>query len=163
MAAGDTYPLGPGELTLGATATPIDVSCLVNNAVLAATKDQGDSETKLCGTVKVPAPTYEYELSGNMDVDITDAAGIFALSHSAPGGEVDFSFTPNTDAGTAATGTLILDPLDLGGDTTGETMKSDFTYTVVGKPTITLGTGAAVATGAEYNPADQRDEDLVGA
>lgn len=150
MAAGDTYPLGPGELTIGATATPIDVSCLVNNAVLAASKDQGDSETKLCGTVKIPAPTYTYELSGNMDIDLTDPAGIFALSHDTPGAEVDFSFTPNSDAGTSASGKLILDPLDLGGDTTGETMKSDFTYTVVGEPTVTIGAGAAVmSTGDE--------------
>lgn len=146
---GETFPLGAGELTIGATATPIDVSCLVNNAVIAASKDQGDSETKLCGTVKVPKPTYTYELSGNMDTDIGDPAGFFALSQADPGAELDFSFTPNTDAGTAATGVLIIDPLDFGGDTTGETMKSDFAFTIVGEPVYTFGTGVVVTAGPE--------------
>lgn len=157
---GETFPLGAGELTIGATATPIDVSCLVNNAVIAASKDQGDSETKLCGTVKVPKPTYEYELSGNMDTDIGDPAGFFALSQANPGEEYDFVFTPNSDAGTTATGTLIVDPLDFGGDTTGETMKSDFTFTIVGVPVYTFGGGAVVSAGAE---SDERDEEAVAA
>ena len=32
----ETFPLGPGTLSIGATGTEIDVSCLINNAVLAA-------------------------------------------------------------------------------------------------------------------------------
>jgi hypothetical protein len=31
-----TAKLGPGVLTIGVTATPIDVSCLVNNAVISS-------------------------------------------------------------------------------------------------------------------------------
>jgi hypothetical protein len=156
---GETFPLGAGELTIGATASPIDISCLVNNAVIAASKDQGDSETKLCGTVKVPKPTYTYELSGNMDTDIGDPTGFFALSQASPGEQFDFSFTPNSDAGTAATGVLIVDPLDFGGDTTGETMKSDFTFTIVGEPVYTFGGGVVVTAGATDE--DERDEDEV--
>jgi hypothetical protein len=152
---GETFPLGAGELTIGATASPIDVSCLVNNAVIAASKDQGDSETKLCGTVKVPKPTYEYELSGNMDTDIGDPSGFFALSQANPGEEYDFSFTPNTDAGTAATGTLIVDPLDFGGDTNGETMKSDFAFTVIGTPVYTYGGVVAASAGREVDDEEQ--------
>ena len=145
MAAGDTFPLGPGELTIGATATPIDISCLVNNAVIAAEKDQGDDQTKLCGTVKAGAVKYTYTLSGNLDTDVDDPAGFFALSQTAPGTELDYTFTPNTAAGTAAAGKLIVDPLDFGGDTTGETMTSDFEFSLVGKPTYTYGAGAATA------------------
>lgn len=149
MAAGDTFPLGPGELTIGATGTPIDVSCLINNAVIAASKDQGDSVTKLCGTVKVPKPTYTYELSGNVDTDIDDPAGLFKLSQDAAGTEQDFSFTPSTDAGTTAAGRLIIDPLDFGGDETGQTMTSDFTYTIVGEPTYTYGAPAGMMSAGE--------------
>lgn len=134
MAAGDTYNLGPGELTIGATGTPIDVSCLINNATIAATKDQGDSVTKLCGTVVPGSVSYTYALSGNTDTDISDPAGLFALSQSAPGTQQPFTFTPSTEAGTVATGTLVIDPLDFGGDTTGETMTSDFEFALVGKP-----------------------------
>ena len=141
----DTFPLGPGTLTIGETGTPIDVSCLVNNAVISADKSQGDSTTKLCGTVKPGAVTYEYSLGGNMDTDVADAAGFFALSQEHPGEEFDYVFTPSTEAGTAAAGTLIVDPLDFGGDTTGETMTSDFEFTLVGAPTYTWGGTAPLA------------------
>jgi hypothetical protein len=137
----ETFPLGPGTLNIGLTGTEIDVSCLVNNAVISADKNQGDSTTKLCGTVKVGAVTYDYSLSGNMDTDVADAAGFFALSQQQAGKELAYSFTPSTDAGTEAVGTLIVDPLDFGGDTTGETMTSDFEFSLVGAPTYTFPAG----------------------
>lgn len=140
---GETFNLGPGELTIGATGTEIDISCLINNAVLAADKEEGDSETKLCGTVKPGSVTYTYTLSGNVDLDIADASGFWALSQSAAGTEQDFSYTPNTDAGTVATGKLILDPLPFGGDETGTTMAGDFEFRVVDKPTYTFAPPAA--------------------
>lgn len=141
----ETFPLGPGTLTIGETGTPVDVSCLVNNAVISADKSQTDSTTKLCGTVKPGTVTYEYSLAGNMDTDVADEAGFFALSQASAGEEVAYTFTPNTEAGTVATGTLILDPLDFGGDTSGETMTSDFEFSLVGAPTYEIGGGAAVA------------------
>jgi hypothetical protein len=140
--AGETYPASPGVLKIGATGTEIDVSCLVNSATIQADKDEGDSTTKLCGTVRPGAVTYAYHITGNVDTDVADEAGLFALSQESPGTELPFTFTPNTDAGTTATGTLVIDPLDFGGDTMGETMTSDFDFTVVGKPTYAYGTGA---------------------
>ena len=147
MPTGDnTYPLGPGTLSIGATGTEIDVSCLVNNATLTSEKDQGDDVTKLCGDVVPGAVKYTYSLTGNLDTDIAEAAGLFKLSQDSPGSQQDFTFTPNTDAGTEASGTLILDPLDFGGDTTGETMTSDFEFAVVGKPTYTYTPPVGMAT-----------------
>jgi hypothetical protein len=52
---------------------------------------------------------------------------------------VSFTFTPNTAAGTTATGTLVLDPLDIGGDDSDVKMTSDFEWAVVGRPTVTFG------------------------
>jgi hypothetical protein len=147
MAAGETFPLGPGTLTIGATGTEIDISCLINNAVLAADKEQGDAETKLCGTVVPGSVTYTWTLSGNVDLDIADAAGLWNLSNTAAGTQQDFTFEPNTDAGTSAAGTLVIDPLPLGGDETGTTMAADFEWAVVGKPTYTVG-GVALDTSA---------------
>jgi len=135
---GETFDLGPGELKIGATGTEIDVSCLVNNAVIQAEKDEGDSTTKLCGTVKPGSVTYTYALNGNVDTDIADDAGLFALSQSAPGSEQDFVFTPSTDAGTSAAGTLVIDPLDFGGDEMGQPMTSDIAFTIVGTPVYTF-------------------------
>jgi hypothetical protein len=138
--------LGPGTLKIGATGTEIDVSCLVNGARIKADKNQGDSTTKLCGT-KVPGSvTYDAKLSGNLDIDPDEgAAGLFALSWASPGTEQDFTFTPSTADGTAATGTLVLDPLDFGADAYGDTLTSDFEFAVVGTVTYTY-PGGAVAS-----------------
>lgn len=140
---GEVFPLGPGLLKIGQTGTLIDVSCLVNNAVITPSKDQGDSTTKLCGTVKPGAVTYTYTLGGNVDLDIADTSGLWALSQAHAGEQVDYEFTPNTDAATKATGTLVLDPLPFGGDTMGDIMAADFEFAAVGQPTYTVG-GAAL-------------------
>ena len=97
-----TRKLGPGTLKIGLTGTPIDVSCLINNATIAASKDQGDSVTKLCGTVKPGATTYTYSLAGNIDTDVALDSGFFALTQSSPGTEQSFEFTPNDPDGTGA-------------------------------------------------------------
>jgi hypothetical protein len=140
----EVFALGPGTLKIGATAGMIDVSCLVNNAVISAEKTQGDATTKLCGTVRPGAVTYDYTLGGNVDTDIADEAGLFALSQTAPGTEQDYEYVPSTEAGTKAVGKLIIDPLDFGGDTTGEDMTSDFEFSLVGAPVYTY-TGVVMA------------------
>lgn len=134
--------LGPGTLTIGATGSAIDVSCLLNNAVIAADKDQADDTTKLCGSVRPGSVTYTFTLSGNVDTDVADAAGLFALSQTAAGTQVPFEFTPSTAEGTTAAGTLVIDPLDFGADEMGADLASDFEWALVGKPTYTYGTGA---------------------
>jgi hypothetical protein len=158
MAAGDTYKLGPGTLNIGETGSEIDVSCLVNNAVISTDKDEGDSVTKLCGTVVPGSVTYTFTLSGNIDTDIDDPAGLFALTQEQAGTQQPFTFTPNTEAGTTASGTLVIDPLDFGGDETGETMTSDFEFSIVGAPEYVYGGGGALET-TESEP----EGELVGA
>lgn len=154
--------LGPGVLTIGETGTPLDVSCLVNNAVISSDKDQGDSTTKLCGTVVPGAVSYTFTLSGNFDVDVELDDGLFALSQTEPGSQQPFVFTPNTEVGTTATGTLIIDPLDFGGDTMGDPMTSDFEFAILGQPTYTYGT--APDDGALTSAASRRaqSDETVG-
>lgn len=127
--------LGPGVLKIGATATLVDVSCLVNACTIETTKDQGDTTWKLCGTSRPGAITYSYEMNGNVDIDPSDPDGLFMLSQEAAGTEQDYVFTPNTAAGATAAGQLIIDPLSFGGDTYGETMTSDFAFALTGAPT----------------------------
>jgi hypothetical protein len=142
---------GPGTLTIGATGAEVDISCLVNGAVITAEKDEGDSRTALCGTVRPGAVSYSWELSGNLDIDPEDPDGIFMLSATAYGTEQAFVFTPNTVGQVTATGTLVLDPLDFGNgddDAFGEAMTSDFAFSLVGEPTYSPTipvAGAAVA------------------
>lgn len=160
MATPQPVKLGPGELTLGETGTELDASCQVNNLKIAPTKDQGDSKTKLCGTVVPGAVDYTFALTGNVDQDVATAAGLSALCWESAGTEVPFTFTPNTAAGATATGTVILDPLDFGGDEYGEDMTSDIEFAIVGKPTITWGTGTPPAAFAA--DVDEGQPALVG-
>lgn len=129
---------GPGELKIGATGSEIDAACFVNSFTIAMTKDQAEDTTKLCGNVVPGAITYTYAASGNLDIDSDDPDGLFALSQANPGAQVPFTFTPNTDAGTSVAGTLILDPMDFGGDTYGADMTSDVEWALVGEPTYTF-------------------------
>lgn len=153
--AGEGWPLGPGVLKVGATGAEIDISCLVNNATISANKTQDDSTTKLCGTVVPGATTYDYVIGGNVDLDIAEATGFFALSQDEAGSQQAFTYTPNNDAGTTAAGTLIIDPLDFGGDETTQTMAADFEFALVGQPVYTYGGVTAAA--------DESDSELVDA
>lgn len=128
--------LGPGTLQIGATGTEIDFSCQVNNARIATDKSQDDAQTKLCGTQTPGRITYVHSLTGNLDTDITEQDGIFKFSWDHAGEQVPFEFVPNTVAGTAASGTLVIDPLDFGADEYGAPLDSDFEWTVIGKPTF---------------------------
>lgn len=163
MAVGSTFALGPGTLKIGLTASPTtDFSALVNNVVITASKDQGDSVTKLSGLVKAGAVSYTYEMSGNVDQDLTDAAGLHKLANDNAGKPLYYDFMPNTVSGTKAIGQLIIDPLDFGGDTMGETMASDFAFALVAKPTYTYGTGTLLMADEQEVDADA-EGDLVGA
>jgi hypothetical protein len=110
--------------------------------------DKKDDTTKLCGTVKAGAITFTYKLEGNVDLDTeAGAAGLFALSHDAAGSVQDFTYTANTADGTTATGQVIIEPLDFGGDEYGVDLASDLSWGVVGTPAWTYGTGGAAADG----------------
>lgn len=134
----DTGILGPGTLKIGQTATLIDVSCYLNNAAIEGTTDVGDSTTKLCGAVRKGKVDTTFQLTGNVDVDAGNDAGLFALSWNSAGTEQDFEFTPSTELGTKAAGKLVITPLRFGADEYGADLTSDFTFDIVGKPTLTF-------------------------
>lgn len=138
---------GPGTLNIGATGTAIDVSCLVNSMRITSSKDEGDSTTKLCGTVRPGKVTYTYSLAGNIDVDSNDPDGLFALSQVAPGTQQPFTFVPNTADETEAAGILIIDPLDFGADEYGDDLTSDLEFAIVGPPSYTFPDAAPAAVG----------------
>lgn len=134
----DTGKLGPGEFTIGEVASEIDASCYLNNAQVQNTVTQGDSTTKLCGAVRAGKTEYAWELTGNIDVDAGNESGLLALSWSDKGAVVPFSYTPNSELGTKVTGNLILSPLSFGASAYGDDLTSDFTWSIVGDPTLTF-------------------------
>jgi hypothetical protein len=142
----DPNVFGPGTLKIGATGSEIDASCAVNSLRIACNPNRGDNKTMLCGTVKTGAVRFDYEMTGNLDLDLEAGAdSLFALSQEQPGSEQAFVFTPNTVGATSAAGTLVLDPMDFGADEYGAILNSDVTWTLVGAPEYTYGSGAAAA------------------
>ena len=136
-AAPTTVKLGPGLLSIGPTGAELDVSCNLLNARIAATKNTGTAKRYLCGTSAPGVTTYDYALNGQIDTDVTDDAGLFAYAWANPGVTVDFTYTPNTDAGVTATGQLVLDPMDFGADEYGAELDSAIAFACVGQPEIT--------------------------
>jgi hypothetical protein len=139
--------LGPGTLTLGEVGTPLDISCQIISAMVEWDKDKDDDITVLCGDIAAGATTYSATLTGELFQDVDDPAGILATSWTNKGEETPFVFTPNTTAGTTVEGILVLDPISFGGDEAKANMTSDFTWSIVGEPTLTIGAGGAFAAG----------------
>jgi len=143
---------GPGTLTIGEVGSPLDVSCQVISAQVEWDKDKDDDIVVLCGETVAGSTIYTAQLTGEMFIDVDDAAGILALSWSDKGTTVPFTFEPSTAAGTSCTGDLVLDPLAFGSDEPKANMTSDFTWACVGEPTLTFATPLAD---------DQDADDLV--
>lgn len=143
----DTGQLGPGELHIGVAGSEIDVSCYVNNAVLESSADTTDATFKLCGASRPGVTTMTYTLSGNLDIDLGNDSGFFALCWDNPGSVQAFEFIPSTALGVSFTGQLVVIPLSVGADEYGADLTSDFAFETVGKP-VKSGAGGVAATGA---------------
>ena len=139
--------LGPGTLTLGDVGTLQDASCQLAGAVVGWDKDKADDITVLCGDVVAGGTTYTATLSGTFLQDLEDEAGLVAFTWENRGVSVPFTFTPNTAAGATVTGTVVIDPIDVGStDDFGSTMTSDFEWDCVGEPALAWGGAAASAS-----------------
>jgi hypothetical protein len=107
----NTTKLGPGTLTLTPPAgTAVDYSCQVEGLTVTWSKSKDD--------------------------DMTDPASLVVFTWDNHGLVCGFEFTPNTEAGVTVTGDVVVDPLDVGGDTGGDDMTSDFTWDCVGEPDL---------------------------
>lgn len=146
MAAPTPVKLGPGTLTIGATGTTIDMSCLIESATLAWSVDTEDDLNVLCGDTVPGARTYTASLSGTALQDLTENEGLVAFTWANKGSAQPFTFTPNDDAGATVTGTLVVDPLDVGGDTYGSVMTADFEWACVGEPVLAWGASGTRTT-----------------
>ena len=130
--------LGPGLLSVGATGTPVDFTCQVTAARVEWAVDEGDTATVLCGEVVPGARTYTASLTATIfsDIGLTPGPGIVEYSWTNKGTQQPFKFTPNTVAAKMVAGTVIVDPISVGGDEAGANMASDFEWAIVGTPTI---------------------------
>lgn len=132
--------LGPGTLTFGPVTPTMDATSQVQNCVIGWDKDKQDDITVLSGEVVAGGTTYTATLSGTFLQDLV-TGGLVEWSWDNKGTEQAFTFTPNTANGAVVTGTVVVDPIDVGTtDDYGTTMASDFEWDCVGEPTFVGGT-----------------------
>jgi hypothetical protein len=135
--AASTTKLGPGTLTIGETGSEVDFSCQVIGARIAWDVTADDDVPTMCGDVVAGDRTYTAALSGSLFQDLADPDGIVYYSWDHKGEAVPFTFTPSTAIGAVATGTITLDPLDVGGDDASAKLTADFEWACVGEPVLT--------------------------
>lgn len=130
--------LGPGLLSVGATGTPVDFTCQVTAARVEWEVDEGDDTVVLCGETVPGARTYSSHLTATIlsDLGLTPGPGIVEYSWTNKGTQQPFKFLPNTAAAKQVSGTLIVDPISVGGDEAGQNMESDLDWAIVGDPAI---------------------------
>lgn len=129
--------LGPGVLTLGAGALAVQAQLTGCKVVPSEAVKTEEAEKVLSGEElpQTDTPSYTYTLQGEYLQDFL-AAGVVAWSWANKGTNQVFSFKPNGSAATIA-GVLQPVPLQVGGDTVGDRMKSTFTWRCVGAPVPT--------------------------
>lgn len=141
-----------GTLSLGPTATALEVSCQITNCrINTSYSDDGDPLTTLCGDTKgAPRKLDGYKLAGTLvqDFDLPEAEGgviDYVWNHSLE--LVEFTFTPDDVAsGPTVTGSVTLEiPGETYGGDVGSRLTSDFEWSIDGVPVRTYG-GAAVAS-----------------
>lgn len=131
-----TVKLGPGTIQIGMVGTEVDFDCQITAAHVDWTADEGDSVVVLCGETVPGARTYSAVFAGTLLQDLGVDDGIVAFTWDHKGETVPFVFVPNTAAGKSVTGNLIVDPLSVGGDESGQNMTSDFEWAIVGDPIL---------------------------
>jgi len=155
--------LGPGTLKIGDIGTEVDFSCQVTAAHVDTNVDEGDDTIVLCGETVPGARTYSHSLAGSLLQDL-NASGIVAFTWEHPGEQVPFDFAPLTAGAAKVAGTLIVDPLTIGGDEAGANMSSDFEFAIVGTPTFTPALDPVVtAEGAAAGAKGQKPVENVAA
>ena len=129
--------LGPGTLTVGLTGTPVDFTCQVTAARVEWSADAEDDIETLCGDTVPGARDYTSTLSGTIFSDLGPTAGIVEFSWTNKGTTQPFTFRPSMTTGVKqVTGSVVIDPISVGGDEVGQNMTSDFEWAIVGDPTL---------------------------
>jgi hypothetical protein len=148
------HKLGPGSLSIGTT--PNDFSCQVTAARVEWEVDEGDDVVVLCGDTVPGARTYSSKLTATILSDLGAAAGIVEFSWTNKGTQHAFEFVPNATAGKSVTGTVIVDPISVGGDESGQNMTSDFEFAIVGDPVIGTATAALARELEDESPTGRK-------
>lgn len=129
------YKMGPGTLTIDGTEYSAQVKAC---RVAFSTNTTTTEETPVLSGEKIEGSASSSStaaLTATLVQDI-DAAGMVEWSWSNSGQEVPVTFVPNTAKGRKVTGTVVVAPIDLGGDVEDDRPASDISWAFVGMPVL---------------------------
>jgi hypothetical protein len=138
------FTVAPGLLSIGAAGTLQDFSAQCTSCKLTPSVDNGDPINVLSGEQVPGDRTESFTLDGTFLQDLgTDSKTEWLFENA--GQSMPFVFTPSTTAGRSINGTIVVEAIDIGGDVGGKPT-SDFSFIVVGRPTIGAATEAQASS-----------------
>lgn len=126
--------LGPGVLEFGETGSLMDFSCQVTAVTVSVEADRDDPTPTLCGDNLVGESTYNGTLEATIVQDL-ERDGVVAWSWEHKGETVPVRFIPSTVAGAEVTGSVVVDPISIGGDVKVRNT-SDISWSFAGEPVL---------------------------
>jgi hypothetical protein len=127
--------MGPGVFTIGEVGTPLDLTAQVISAKVTPSVNTEDATMTLSGETLAGDRSTTWKLAATLIQDLTED-GMFDYTWANDGDEVPFTFTPSTAAGRTITGTVVVAPLELGGDVGVKKSTTDLEWDIVGTPTL---------------------------
>ncbi|MFJ3394002.1 hypothetical protein [Leifsonia aquatica] len=128
-------PIGPGTLTIGAETDLTNFAGKCTSAKLVPSVKRGDKIQLLDGSEEAGDRTESFALEGKFLQDFGQADSKTEWLFEHRGEEHPFVYRPNNGSAKSITGTLTVEAIDMGGDV-GEKPVSDFSFELVGAPTI---------------------------
>lgn len=126
--------LGPGVLEFGETGSLMDFSCQVTAVTVSVEADRDDPTPTLCGDNLVGESTYNGTIEATIVQDLEES-GVVAWSWEHKGETVPVRFVPNSTAGAEVTGSVVVDPISIGGDVKVRNT-SDISWSFAGEPVL---------------------------
>lgn len=126
--------LGPGVLEFGETGSLMDFSCQVTAVTVSVEADRDDPTPTLCGDNLVGESTYNGTIEATIVQDL-EKTGVVAWSWEHKGETVPVRFVPNSAAGAEVTGSVVVDPISIGGDVKVRNT-SDISWAFAGEPVL---------------------------
>lgn len=128
--------LGPGTLTFGTVSIDqLDISCQVTAVKVTFDSDKEDDLPTLCGSVITGEKIYTSKLAFSSAQDL-EADGLIDWTWKNAGKEMPFTFAPKNDETATIKGTVVIDPVEFGGDVKKRNI-SEAEFDIVGLPTFT--------------------------
>jgi hypothetical protein len=126
--------MGPGVLTVGSVGSPLDFAGRCTTVKVTWKVDTEDDVPVLDGGVEAGDRTYTATLEATVYQDDLTDGGLVAYSWAHKGEQQPCTFTPYA-GGRSIAGTLIVDPLDVGGDV-GKKNTADVKWAFLGEPEL---------------------------